>query len=207
MKLNILALGAHPDDIEYGCGGTFLKFARKGMNIFYLVLTKGEFGGDPETRQREQEEAMRLLGVKKIFWAGYTDTELPKERIIITYIDKVIKDVKPDEVYVNYIDDIHQDHRTMAECALAATRYIKKVFFYEDYTSNNFEPDIFVDIEDVLEEKKKLIQVYSSQVAKAYPTKLDMVESVKAIANFRGFQGKVKYAEGFKAFRFLRDDI
>jgi LmbE family N-acetylglucosaminyl deacetylase len=147
------------------------------------------------------------LGVKKIFWAGYTDTELPNERIIITYIDKVIKDVKPDEVYVNYIDDIHQDHRTMAECALAATRYIKKVFFYEDYTSNNFEPDIFVDIEDVLEEKKKLIQVYSSQVAKAYPTKLDMVESVKAIANFRGFQGKVKYAEGFKAFRFLRDDI
>ncbi|MCK4556362.1 MAG: PIG-L family deacetylase [Candidatus Aminicenantes bacterium] len=203
--MKILALGAHPDDIEYGCGGTFLKFARKGMDIYFMVLTKGEFGGDPETREKEQEEAMKLLGVKKIFWGGYIDTELPSERIVITKIDEVIEEVKPDEVYVNYIEDIHQDHRMLAECTLAATRYVKRVFFYEDYTSINFEPDIFVDIEDVLEEKQKLIQVYSSQVDKAYPTKLDMVESVKAIANFRGFQGKVKYAEGFKAFRFLRD--
>jgi len=203
--LNILALGAHPDDIEYGCGGTFLKFARRGENIYFMVLTKGEFGGDSEVRVKEQEEAKKLLGVKKIFWGGYVDTELPNERIIITRIDEVIEEVKPDEVYVNYIDDIHQDHRTLAECTLAATRYVKRVFFYEDYTSNNFEPDVFVDIEDVLEEKQKLIQVYSSQVSKAYPTKLDMVESVKATANFRGFQGKIKYAEGFKAFRFLRD--
>ena len=203
--MKILALGAHPDDIEYGCGGTFLKFARKGMDIYFMVLTKGEFGGNPETREKEQEEAMKLLGVKKIFWGGYIDTELPSERIVITKIDEVIEEVKPDEVYVNYIGDIHQDHRMLAECTLAATRYVKRVFFYEDYTSINFEPDIFVDIEDVLEEKQKLIQVYSSQVDKAYPTKLDMVESVKAIANFRGFQGKVKYAEGFKAFRFLRD--
>ena len=203
--MNILALGAHPDDIEYGCGGTFLKFARKGENIYFMVLTKGEFGGDPKVREKEQEEAMKLLGVKKIFWGGCVDTELPNERIIITRIDKVIEEVNPDEVYVNFIDDIHQDHRTLAECTLAATRYVKKVFFYEDYTSNNFEPDIFVDIGDVLKEKQKLIQVFSSQVAKAYPTKLDMVESVKATANFRGFQGKVKYAEGFKAFRFLRD--
>ncbi|MFQ6083738.1 MAG: PIG-L deacetylase family protein [Candidatus Aminicenantia bacterium] len=203
--MNILALGAHPDDIEYGCGGTLLKFAKKGVSIYFMVLTKGEFGGDPAIRQKEQEEAMKLLGVKKIFWGGYIDTELPNERIIITHIDKVIEEVNPDEVYINYIDDIHQDHRTLAKCTLAATRYIKRVFFYEDYTSNNFEPDIFVDIEEVLEEKQKLIQVYSSQVAKSYPTKLDMVESVRAIANFRGFQGKVKYAEGFKAFRFLRD--
>jgi LmbE family N-acetylglucosaminyl deacetylase len=203
--VNILALGAHPDDIEYGCGGTFLKYARKGMDIYFMVLTKGEFGGDAKIREKEQEAAMKLLGVKKVFWGGCVDTELPNERIIITKIDEVIEKVKPDEVYVNTIEDIHQDHRTLAECTLAATRYVKRVFFYEDYTSINFEPDIFVDIEDVLEEKQKLIQVYSSQVGKSYPTKLDMVESVKAIANFRGFQGKVKYAEGFKAFRFLRD--
>ncbi|NOR52575.1 MAG: hypothetical protein GQ536_00590 [Candidatus Aminicenantes bacterium] len=203
--MRILALGAHPDDIEYGCGGTFIKFARRGEEIYFMVLTKGEFGGDAEVRQKEQEEAMKFIGVKKIFWGGYKDTELPNERIIISDIDRVISEINPNEVYVNYIDDIHQDHRTLAECALAATRYVSRVFFYEDYTSVNFEPDIFVDIGDVLEEKQKLIQIYSSQVAKAYPTKLDMVESVKATANFRGFQGKVKYAEGFKAFRYLRD--
>ncbi len=203
--MKILALGAHPDDIEYGCGGTFIKFARRGEEIYFMVLTKGEFGGDAEVRQKEQEEAMKFMGVKKIFWGGYKDTELPNERIIISDIDRVISEINPNEVYVNYIDDIHQDHRTLAECTLAATRYVRRVFFYEDYTSVNFEPDIFVDIENVLEEKQELINIYSSQVAKTYPTKLDMVESVKAIANFRGFQGKVKYAEGFKAFRYLRD--
>lgn len=170
-----------------------------------MVLTRGEFGGDPKIRQKEQEEAIKRLAVKKVFWGGYVDTELPSERIIITQIDKIIEQVNPEEVYVNYIEDIHQDHRLLAECALAATRYVRKVLFYEDYTSINFEPDMFVDIEDVLEEKQRLIQVYASQVKKTYPTRLDMVESVKATANFRGFQGKVKYAEGFKAFRFLRD--
>ena len=203
--MRILALGAHPDDIEYGCGGTFIKFARRGEEIYFMVLTKGEFGGDAEVRQKEQEEAMKFMGVKKIFWGGYKDTELPNERIIISDIDSVISEINPREVYVNYIEDIHQDHRSLAECTLAATRYVRRVFFYEDYTSVNFEPDIFVDIENVLEEKQELINIYSSQVAKTYPTKLDMVESVKAIANFRGFQGKVKYAEGFKAFRYLRD--
>ena len=203
--MRILALGAHPDDIEYGCGGTFIKFARRGDEIYFMVLTKGEFGGDAEVRQKEQEDAMKFIGVKKIFWAGYKDTELPNERIIISDIDSVIREINPNEVYVNYFDDIHQDHRTLAECTLAATRYVRRVFFYEDYTSVKFEPDIFVDIGDVLEEKQKLIQIYSSQVVKAYPTKLDMIESVRATANFRGFQGKVKYAEGFKAFRYLRD--
>ena len=66
--MNILALGAHPDDIEYGCGGTFLKYAKRGENIYFMVLTKGEFGAEPELRVKEQEEAMELLGVKKIFW-------------------------------------------------------------------------------------------------------------------------------------------
>lgn len=203
--MNILALGAHPDDIEFGCGGTFLKFSKEENNIYFLVLTRGEYGGDPQLRYKEQEEALKLLGIKKIFWGGYTDTELPNDRTIITHIDKIIQEVNPDEVYVNYIEDIHQDHRILARCTLAATRYIKKVFFYEDYTSSNFDPDIFVDIEDVLEKKQELIRLYESQVEKSYPTRLDMVETVRAMANFRGFQGKIKYAEGFKAFRFLRD--
>ena len=203
--MNILALGAHPDDIEYGCGGTFLKYAGKGINLYFMVLTKGEFGGDAETREKEQEAAMKLLGVKKIFWGGCVDTELPNERIIITKIDDVIKEVNPDEVYVNYIEDIHQDHRTLAECTLAATRYVKRVFFYEDYTSINFEPDIFVDIQDVLDKKLKLLKIHASQVDKTKVENLTILESARSCAYFRGFQGRVKFAEGFKALRVLKD--
>lgn len=200
--MNILAIGAHPDDIEYGCGGTLLKYRKKGNSIYLLVLT---LGMDDETaiRKREQEEAAKLLGAKELFWGGFRDTELPVTKKLVSDIEETIRKVKPEEVYINYFDDTHQDHRALAQAAIAATRYVRKVLFYEDYTSCNFEPDVFVDISDVLEEKEKLLSAHRSQISRSYPTGLDMIESVRAIANFRGFQGKVKYAEGFKALRLV----
>ena len=203
--MRILAMGAHPDDIEYGCGGTLLKYSIEKHDIFLLVLTQGEVGGRLNIRKKEQELAAKMLKVKKIFSADFKDTALPSERKIVTYIDEVIKKVNPDEVYVNHSKDTHQDHRMLANCALASTRYINRVLFYEDYTSYDFEPDIFVDIGNVLSKKVELLSIHKSQVTKVYPTELDMLESVKAMANYRGFQGKVKYAEGFKAFRYLKD--
>jgi len=203
--MNILAIGAHPDDIEYGCGGTLLKYAKEKHNVYFLVLTMGEEGGDAKIRKEEQEKVGRLLGVKGIFWGGFKDTEIPANKETVSVIEEVIKKTGPDEVYVNYFNDTHQDHRVLSNCVISATRYITKVLFYEDYTVSNFEPNIFVDIEDVLEEKIELMKAHGSQVTKEYPTGLDMIDSVRAIANFRGFQGKVKYAEGFKALRYLVD--
>lgn len=202
--MRILAVGAHPDDIELGCAGTILKYVRAGHEVFLFILTDGRMAGDPDLRRKEQEEAGRRLGVKKIFWGGCSDTKLSVDKEIISMIENVIKEVTPDEVYVNYWDDSHQDHRALAQCIISATRYIKRVLFYEDYTSLNFEPDFFVDIKDVLEEKINVLKAHHSQVSREYPSELNMLESVQAIANFRGFQGKVKYAEGFKAFRYLK---
>ena len=203
--MRILAIGAHPDDIEYGCGGTLLKYSMEKHDIFLLVLTQGEVGGKLNIRKKEQKLAAKMLKAKKVFSAGFKDIALPSERKIVAYIDEVIKKVNPDEVYVNHSKDTHQDHRMLANCALASTRYIKRVLFYEDYTSYDFEPDIFVDIGKVLSKKVELLSIHKSQITKTYPTDLDMLESVKAMANYRGFQGKVKYAEGFKAFRYLKD--
>jgi len=78
------------------------------------------------------------------------------------------------------------------------------VLFYEAYTSLNFQPDIFVDIERILKRKIQSLEAHRSQISKSYPTGLDTLESVKSIATYRGFQAKVKYAEGFKALRFLK---
>lgn len=203
--MNILAIGAHPDDIEYGCGGTLLKYGKKGHKVCLLVLTEGEGSGEARVRKKEQQRAAQLLKAKKVFWGGFKDTEIPVNKKAISIIEGVIKEIDPDEIYVNYFNDTHQDHRVVAHCVISATRYIKRVLFYEDYTTCNFEPDIFVDIEDVLEDKVTLLRAHHSQVSRSYPTNLDTVESVRAIANFRGFQGKVKYAEGFKVLRFLKD--
>ncbi|MBN1674497.1 MAG: PIG-L family deacetylase [Kiritimatiellae bacterium] len=200
--MNILALGAHPDDIEYGCGGLLLQAASAGHKVFLDVLTDGSasVGAD---RKREQEQAAEFLGAGGLFWGGFKDTELVAGRPLIVAIESVLAKVSPDMVFVNFLTDAHQDHMALASCAVTACRYVKRVFFYHDYTTLDFQPDTFVDISPVLSRKRELLAHHRSQVQKAYPTGLDMLESVTALAAYYGFMAKVKYAEGFKPLRNL----
>lgn len=203
--MNILAIGAHPDDIEFGCGGTLLKYSRGGCQVNLLVLTAGGFGGDSIVRIKEQENTAKFLGAKGLFWGGFNDTELVDSRQLISKIEETIGKVKPDLVLLNYLDDVHQDHRAAAHAGISATRYIKEVLFFEVPTTRNFEPDIFVDIQDILDDKLNLLQLHTSQVDKTKVENLTILESVTSCATFRGYQGRVKYAEGFKALRILRE--
>ena len=200
--MNILAIGAHPDDIEFGCGGTLIKFSQKKAKIFLLILTKGEVGGKPQVRQIEQKRATKFIKAKKVFWGPFSDTDIPMNKKLIDVIEKVVQETNPEIVFFNYFDDIHQDHRAIAEGAISATRYERNVLMYEVPTTQNFQPDIFTDIGDTLENKLKLLSIFSSQLTKTRVKNLTILESAKSCANFRGFQGRVKYAEGFKALRF-----
>lgn len=202
--MNILALGAHPDDIEFGCGGTLIQYAQAGYDVSLLVVTDGKYGGDPEVRRREQEASLNLLGGKKLYFGGFEDTELQDSRQLILKIDEIIDLVKPQIVFLNYMDDVHQDHRALALAGISASRYIPEVIFYEVPTTQHFEPDIFVDIQNVLEKKLELLRAHASQLDKTRVENLTIVESVVSCAYFRGYQGRVKYAEGFKALRVLR---
>ncbi len=203
--MNILAIGAHPDDIEFGCGGTLIKYAQNGHNVFMLILTDGCFGGDPVVRRCEQEKAAKFIGVKKVFWGGFRDTELVESRELILKIDEVVSKVKPDIALLNYIEDIHQDHRAAAQAGISATRYVKEVLFFEVPTTQHFEPDIFVDIKSIILKKLQLLKMHCSQVNRTKVENLSILESVQSCVGFRGFQGRVKYAEGFKALRVLRE--
>lgn len=203
--MNILAIGAHPDDIEFGCGGTLIKYAQKGHSVFLLVLTLGSFGGGADIRRKEQEEAAKFIGAKKLFWGGFKDTELTDNRELISKIDEVIKEVRPEIVFLNYLDDVHQDHRAASKTGVSATRYIKEVLFYEVPTTQNFEPDVFVNIQEGLDKKIELLKLHVSQVDRTKVQNLTILESAQSCANFRGFQGRVKYAEGFKALRILKE--
>jgi LmbE family N-acetylglucosaminyl deacetylase len=200
--MNILAIGAHPDDIEFGCGGALIKFSKKKANIFLLILTRGEVGGRPHIREAEQRRATKFIKAKRVFWGGFSDTHIPTNRKLIDVIEKVILEVNPEIVFFNYFDDIHQDHRAIAEGATSATRYSRNVLMYEVPTTQNFQPDVFVNIGDTLKNKLKLLGIFSSQLTKTRVKNLTILESAKSCANFRGFQARVKYAEGFKALRF-----
>lgn len=202
--MNILAIGAHPDDIELGCAGTLIRSIRAGHQVYLLIMSDGRGSGDPKMRKAEQEESARMLKVKEVFWGNCVDTQITVNQDLVQQIEAVITRVKPDEIYVNFSEDSHQDHRAVAQALVSAARNIPRVLFYEDYTSLNFEPDIYVDITNVLEEKIRVIKSHQTQTAKRKSAGLDILESVRAIAHFRGFQGKTQYAEGFKALRYLK---
>ena len=199
--MNVLAIGPHPDDIEFGCGGTLIKFAQKGHNVYLFIATSGEYGGEPEVRRQEQMESAKVIGAKEVFWGGYRDTELPLERELIITIEKVIKTVDPRFIFVNYYDDTHQDHRHLSQATMSATRYIPNFLFYEVPTTQNFNPNVYVDIQPVMDWKLACLEAHRSQVAKTNIEDLTIMETAVSSANFRGVQGRVKYAEAFQSVR------
>jgi len=200
--MKILAIGSHPDDIEFGCGGTLLKFSKSSENeIYLLIMTKGEKGGRKDVREKEQEESGKILKVKKIFWGGYEDTKVPFDVTSIQRIESVLKEVNPGLIFVFWSEDAHQDHRNTSLSTITAARYIRNILFYEVPTTQNFSPNVFVDIEDVIEEKIGLLKAHDSQVYATRIAGLSILESARATAYFRGYQGRVKFAEGFVSHR------
>ncbi|MBN1383317.1 MAG: PIG-L family deacetylase [Elusimicrobia bacterium] len=198
--MNILAIGAHPDDIEFGCGGSLIKFARQGNKISLFTFTKGEHGGNTGTREKEQNAVAKKLKAKQ-YWGNYQDTHIPTDRHAIATLEKILKKVKPNLIFVHWKNDTHQDHRAVADITISATRYIRNVLFYEVPTSIEFDPGVFMDIGDVLKEKMGLLETHASQVFATRIAGLSIRESATSCANFRGFQGRVKYAEGFHPLR------
>ena len=199
--MNILAIGAHPDDIEIGCGGSLIKYSRAGHNVYLLIMTAGEMGGDADIRKSEQLESAKVIEAKDVIFKDYPDTNLPLNKILISNIEAVVKKTKPELIFVNYTHDTHQDHRTLAKGTISATRYIKNVLFYEVPTTHDFNPSVYVDITDVIEQKVGCLEAHASQVMKTNIEGLSIVEIAKSSATFRGIQGRVKFAEGFVPLR------
>lgn len=202
MKMmNILAVGAHPDDIEFGCGGTLIKYTEKGHRLFLLVMTGGGMGAPKATRTQEQTDAKVILGAEDILWGRYEDTQLIVDQEIISNIENVISEVKPDLIFCHFPDDTHQDHRHLSQATITAARYIRNVLFYEGPTTQNFDPHVFVDISNTLEKKIDALQAHRSQITKTNIEGLSIIEIARSSANFRGIQGRVKYAEAFQSLR------
>ena len=194
--MKILAIGAHPDDIEFGCGGILYKLFTEKHKINLLVMTKGNVGGDSDERWLEQKKSAAILKAP-LFYGGFEDTDVNMGRELIQVIEKALNKVKPDIVLVNYLEDTHQDHRNLAKAVETAARYMKNVLFYEVPTTLNFLPTVFFDIGKVMSKKEQLLKSHKSQVYKTKVKNLSIIESAKSAAIFRGYQNRVKYAEAF----------
>lgn len=199
--MNLLAIGAHPDDIEFGCAGTLMKYVQNGHRAYMMVATQGGMGGDTDVRRREADLAARKMGVREILWGEYKDTEIPLNKALIADIEKAIHAVQPAFILVHHREDTHQDHRILAQAAISATRYIRNVLFYESPTSVDFSPNVFVDIGSHLEQKLEVLAAYASQTEKTNIPGLNILDIAKAVAVSRGIQGRTRFAEGFISLR------
>jgi LmbE family N-acetylglucosaminyl deacetylase len=200
--LNVVAIGAHPDDVEFGCFGTLYAHRVRGDEIFEIILTGGELGGDPKVRKAEATNAARLVKAKT-FFGGFTDGSLRDDHRTIGYIESILKEVEADVVYATASTDRHQDHRYASLASISAARFVNEVYEYETPSVvNTFSPRMYVDVTDGMDVKIAGIKCHVSQSKKRY---LDY-EAVVGLAKYRAYQAGLhgRMAEGFEVIRILK---
>jgi len=212
--VKVLAVGAHPDDVELGCGATLALFKKEGHEVYILVLTRGEASGDPRIREKECRKSARTIGADKLFFGNLWDTKIADGIETIMKIESIINLVKPDIVFSHSHRDGHQDHRNAGLASLSAARNSKKVLLYESpATLKEFCPQVFVDVSSTFGIKLEALKAFGSQASKVYfkgshfmdeSRKFPYISNaVEGLARFRGFQAGVELAEAFETGKFL----
>jgi len=218
MKLDILAFGAHADDVEIGMGGTIAKFAAEGKLIGICDLTKAEMSsnGTVETRQQEALKAAEILGAEVRETLDLPDRGLFLKEEYIRKIVRVIRQYRPSIVFAPYFDDRHPDHGSCARLVEEAVFSAAVRKYDEDdslkphrpaalhfYMINGFhKPDFAIDVSEVMQKKIDALNAYESQFMKGastFDTPLvnGYIESVEARERLFGKEVGVEFAEGF----------
>jgi len=202
--VTVLAVGAHPDDAELGCGGTLALHKRNGDKVYLLVLSRGEASGDPKVREKECRKSAEMLGVDGLFFGDLEDTRISDGLETILAIEQVIDKVKPGIIYTHSYKDTHQDHRNASYATLSAGRNINKILMYESPSSlRDFVPQVFTDISATFELKRQVTNLFASHSTNSrYMLAADVIES---LARYRGFQARVTMAEAFEVGKFIHD--
>lgn len=160
----ILAIGAHPDDVEFGCGGTLAKLQSEGNSINIATLSLGGFGGEPKIRKKEAHLAAQYLEAN-LYLGNFTDTKIAHNRETILFIENIIEEVQPTHVYTHSFHDSHQDHRNIYQATITACRQTANIFSYQSPSSTTeFRPNIFININNYIDKKLKSLSIFKSQM-------------------------------------------
>ncbi|MFL2622434.1 MAG: bacillithiol biosynthesis deacetylase BshB1 [Candidatus Marisimplicoccus sp.] len=224
MKVDILAFGAHPDDVEMGCGGTIAKSTSMNKTVGIIDLTRGELGtnGSAELREQEANEASSILGAKFRLNLNFEDGFIFNNKENQIEIIKVIRHYMPDIILSPTQFDRHSDHGKASDLIyeaafLSGLTKLKTKFDGKDQKPwrpnvnlnyqqwNDFKPDILIDISDFIDIKKDAILAFKSQVLKDSSTEStkinsdNFIESIKYRAKNFGRLIDKKYAEAFQS--------
>ena len=218
MKLDILVFGAHPDDVELGCGGTLVKEIQNGKKVGVIDLTRGELGtrGSADTRDYETKKATEIMGITIRENMNFRDGFFKDDEGHKLSLVRKIRQYQPDIVITNAISDRHPDHGrasqiTIDACFLSGLEKIdtsqevwrpKSIYHYIQF--NNLKPDFVVDISQYFDRKIDVIKKYKSQFYNPNSKETNTVisskeffDSIEYRAKDLGRQTFCEYAEGF----------
>ena len=228
MKVDILAFGSHPDDVELGCGGSILSAISQGLKVGIIDLTKGELGtrGTPEIRKKESEKASEILGVSFRKNLDFKDGFFINDKEHQLKVVEVLREHKPSIIFCNAVKDRHIDHPKGSKlvsdsCFLSGLSKIntnhknsknqlpwtpKQIYHYIQWF--DLKPDILIDISEFQEKKMKAIMAYESQFYNPKSTEPNtpisskrFIDSIKQRDQNFGRISGVDSAEGFTVER------
>ncbi len=203
--MKVLAIGAHFDDIELGCGGTLYRHYKNKDEIFYIVVTKSDYKSHIIDHERTEQDAInegiqsaKFLNVKLI-QGNFETLTLQPNKELINYLCKKIADISPDVVYTHFIGDQHLDHQAVAKASMIATRNINCVYSYLPnlYNTNpTFKPNYFVDISEEFDIKLTLLKLFKSEASSH-----NWEKQLKLYNGIYGFKNSVEYCEPFQLIK------
>lgn len=199
--MNVLAIGAHPDDLEMGCFATLAKHYLDGDKIFGAMITNGELGGDADIRRQEQEAAAKEIEMRLIF-GNFPDGDVRENASLVTFLDNIIKKNEIDVIYTHSQNDRHQDHRIIARATMSASRTIGELYCYEDLSLvSSFSPQLFVDVTETFHVKRSALSKHKSQASRTF------IDGLEGMAKFRASQCRLsgRLCEAFEIQRIFKN--
>ena len=220
--MKVLAIAPHPDDETIGAGGTLAQHKALGDEVFWCIVTQGytpEWPEDILNRVNTQIETVaKLCGFKKVYRLGFPTVKLNSisHLQLCSAFQNVVDEVKPDIIYTTSRNDANLDHRIVYDCTLVSTRplpgnRVKRILSYEIGYTNHFglpsgttmfQPNVFVDISQYLEQKLNVMSYYKTEL-RPLPHPRN-IECLKLLANERGISVGYEAAECFELVRELK---
>jgi LmbE family N-acetylglucosaminyl deacetylase len=208
MSKTILCIGAHPDDIEIGMGGTVSKLISHGNRVVMVVFANKDMKNIDE-RCKEAKLAADYLNAE-IEIVKISSQELQNNRLLVGKIDRYQETYSPTAVYTHWIHDSHQEHQLIARATISSLRKNKcSLYMYEEtipggITSHSFQAQFYIDIEDHIDNKINALKFHSSQI-KSHNDENIWIYGIKGRAQYRGYQINSKFAEAFQVVKAINN--
>jgi LmbE family N-acetylglucosaminyl deacetylase len=204
-RRKVLAIGAHPDDLELACGATLAKLVDAGHEVRGLIMSTGEIGGDKNLRPIEAERGASFIGLSRLTVLDFPDTALETvSNEMVQAMEVAIKEFEPDVIFTHSVHDQHQDHYAVHQATLRAARAHHSILCFESPSvTRSFDPSVFVDVSRYVDVKVEAVLTHRNQAGKPYMTP----QRVRSMAAFRGAQAKNANAEAFEPVRLLGSAI